>query len=190
MFIKRTIFQSLSIFLILAVTCFLCFPILAIQAEGQEPTSLTFNGRGIDLNEDEQVDIHIDFTGSYLITLAYEDGSTKQGELLVNNWRDLIVINLIYLDSGLVYSGIGIKNGEEIFFSLTATMHAAPEPTSLTFNGRGIDLNEDDKIESIEGYFYGTECTDTCDEVIGDFDAYVDCDGIYEEIVGDFDPVR
>jgi hypothetical protein len=29
----------------------------------------------------------------------------------------------------------------------------APEPTSLTFNGRGIDLNEDTKIDTLESFF-------------------------------------
>ena len=272
MFTKRVVFRSLSVFLFLAVTFFLCSQILSTQAAGQEmwyeeeleampewlpgvcvpflsrnagwgfwyekeleaipdwlpgiwmpggmiysvcgmgysrkgaangydlffsyssimnaapePTSLTFNGRGIDLNKDDQIAMHMDFTGSYLVTIAYEDGSTKLGELLVSKLGAQIVIDLIYPDTCQVYSGRASVNGDEISFSLTATMNAAPEPTSLTFNGRGIDLNEDEKVDTLGGYFYGSECTDTCDEVVGDFDAYAECTDTCDEVVGDFD---
>jgi hypothetical protein len=47
---------------------------------------------------------------------------------------------------------------------------AEPQTTNLSFNGTGVDLNGDGRIEAIRGDFAGTECVDTCDDVVGDFD--------------------
>ena len=71
-------------------------------------------------------------------------------------------------------SGDGSASGDRISFEVVDdswTPGKAPEPTSLTFNGRGIDLNEDGMVDVLNGNFDGTECTDTCDDVVGDFDA-------------------
>ena len=43
----------------------------------------------------------------------------------------------------------GFQDGKLRLDAVQVKTAAAPEPTSLTFNGRGIDLNEDDKIDSL-----------------------------------------
>ena len=118
----------------------------------------------------------LDFNGTYLFTLAYEDGFTSGGSLTIVQEGQLVDVdmNLTHIaDQPL--SGTGTVSGDQISFEVVDDSwtpdRRAPEPTSLTFNGRGIDLNEDGIVDTLNGDFDGTECTDTCDEVVGDFDA-------------------
>ena len=116
----------------------------------------------------------MDFNGTYLFTLAYEDGFQSGGVLTLVQEGLLIraELDLPHLDQLL--TGKGTVDGDLIYFQVVDNgliPGRTPEPTSLTFNGRGIDLNEDSKVDSLNGEFDGTECTDTCDEVVGDFDA-------------------
>ena len=122
-----------------------------------------------------------DFTGTYLVTLAYEDGRNLLGSLTLAQGEAVVSVRLVDLDNDKVYVGFGIivvEGASQVVY--WRVMHsdnsseAKREPTSLTFNGRGIDLNADEKVDTIAGDFWSDECTDTCEEVVGDFDAYVE----------------
>lgn len=115
----------------------------------------------------------LDFNGTYLFTLAYEDGFQGEGYVSIAQEGQYVEVDMELPHLDQLLSGAGtVIQGDTIFFQVVDTLvpDRAPEPTSLTFNGRGIDLNGDGMVESLVGSFAGTECTDTCDEVIGDFD--------------------
>ena len=124
----------------------------------------------------------LDFNGTYLFTLSYEDGFASGGSLTIVQEGQLVDVdmNLTHIaDQPL--SGTGTVSGDQISFEVVDeswTPDRTPEPTSLTFNGRGIDLNEDGMVDTLNGVFGGTECTDTCEEVVGDFDASYSVDGV------------
>ncbi len=120
----------------------------------------------------ETGDVPLDFTGTYLFTLAYEDGTVDGGTLtLVQEGQTVHAQMEMPHLTGQALSGSGTVDGDLISFEVFDSATDAPEPTSLTFNGRGIDLSGDGMVEVLTGSFDGTECTDTCDEVVGDFDA-------------------
>ncbi len=111
----------------------------------------------------------LDFSGSYIFTIEYDVGSdTSVGVTLSQDGADVFgEMDMAHL--GQILSGMGTVEGDLITIELTDDA-AVAEPTSLTFNGRGIDLDSDGMVDSITGSFVGTECTDTCEEVVGDFD--------------------
>ncbi|MFC1890476.1 hypothetical protein ACFL4G_12045 [Thermodesulfobacteriota bacterium] len=123
----------------------------------------------------------LDFNGTYLFTLAYEDGFTSGGSFTIVQEGQLVDVemNVTHIaDQPL--SGTGSVDGDRISFGVVDDSWPpgrTPEPTSLTFNGRGIDLNEDGMVDTVSGVFNGSECTDTCEEVVGDFDAMTDVSG-------------
>lgn len=181
MLTKSVVFRSLSVFLFLVVTFFLCSQILSTQASAQK------------MWYEEELEAMPDWIpGAYEPFLSRYAGwgFWYEEELeAIPNWLPGIWMpgRMIYSVPAMGYSRKNSANGYDLFFSFPSIMNAAPEPTSLTFNGRGIDLNEDKKVDSLGGYFYGTECTDTCEEVIGDFDAYTECTDTCDEVIGDFD---
>jgi len=166
-----------------------------------EPTSLTFNGRGIDLNDDGQVDaladspsegeeageqsgydFDFDFDewvwfgqnvrdgfaeslpddpmaaggGAYGLTTQtrpHMDGvqlTFQAGDAGI--WDDMDMVHAFAetLPDDLYRYAVTMAadaDGDGKLGLADVPTHGAPEPTSLTFNGRGIDLNEDGKVD-------------------------------------------
>jgi hypothetical protein len=163
---------------------------------GARPAAITFSGRGTDNDGDSRVDRILghyattecrdtcedvvgDFdaavepdalSGTYPVTLTYGNGTTREATVTLIQTDGLVTAELVY-EGGLALFGNGTVRAGEFWVTLgSAAPVAEPQTTNLSFNGTGVDLNGDGRIEAIRGDFAGTECVDTCDDVVGDFD--------------------
>ena len=112
----------------------------------------------------------LDFSGTYLVTIAYEDGLETSAALTLSQDGPDVFGELDMTHLGQLLTGMGTVEGSSITLVLDDDA-AVTEPTSLTFNGRGIDLDGDSMADSLTGTFAGSECTPDCVEVVGDFSA-------------------